>query len=396
MRMSPWRRTAAGLTITAALTATSTAEQQYRPLNAEGLKTAIERALTVAPRSFERLTPPAQAGVRVLDVRVERRSASAQRITIDLSQKTLTYDPSGDAELVLDQVIRSSAPLTAGAGNIEYRFLVDGLPLDMFLEERRGPSPPAARRPAAGRGSRLTAANPRVLLSAGHGWYWNERFGAWHLQRDHFWGIVEDVVNWEFASELQTALRRTRFDARLARNPDRLARPGPSGHPGWQEGAVYFIKGLGAPANVWNIGASDYARDINSRPLYANWIDTDLVVSIHNNGGEGTGTETWYDETNGYEGESQRLAETLNAYVVHAVRRFYNADWPDRGLRSCNGCKGENRLAARPAVILEIAFMDTKSPDNDALHDQKFRQIVAYAIRDGLHAWAGVPLPPDD
>jgi hypothetical protein len=40
--------------------------------------------------------------------------------------------------------------------------------------------------------------------------------------------------------------------------------------------------------------------------------------------------------------------------------------------------------------------MDTKSPDNDALHEQRFRQIVAYAIRDGLHAWTGVPLPPDD
>jgi N-acetylmuramoyl-L-alanine amidase len=204
------------------------------------------------------------------------------------------------------------------------------------------------------------------------------------------------VVNWEFASELQTALRSTRFDARLARNPARGARPGPSGHPAWQEGAVYFVKGLGAPADVWNIGISDYARDINSRPLYANWIGADVVVSIHNNGGGGTGTETWYDETNGHEGESRRLADTLNTYIVNAIRRFYNPDWPDRGLRSCNGCKGENRLAARPAVILEIAFMDTKSPDNDALHDPNFKRIVAYAIRDGLHAWAGLQPPHDD
>jgi N-acetylmuramoyl-L-alanine amidase len=195
---------------------------------------------------------------------------------------------------------------------------------------------------------------------------------------------------------VQAALRTTRFDARLARNPDRLARPGPSGHPAWQEGAVYFIKALGTPPDVWNIGVSDYARDINSRPLYANWIDADLVISIHNNGGGGTGTETWYDETNGYEGEGERLAGTLNTHIVNAIRRFYDADWPDRGLRSCNGCKGENRLAARPAVILEIAFMDTKSPDNAALHDEKFRQIVAYAIRDGLHAWAGIAPPQDD
>ena len=241
-----------------------------------------------------------------------------------------------------------------------------------------------------------------MVVSAGHGWYWNDQYGAWHLQRNHFWGIVEDVVNWEFASDVQTALRGTRFDTRLARNPDPLARPGPSGHPGWQEGAVYFIKALGAPGQVWNIGVNDYARDINSRPFYANWIGADLVVSIHNNGGGGTGTETWYDETNGYQGESRRLAEVSrvspNAEHAHRWRHppVYDADWPDRGLRSCNGCKGENRLAASPAVILEVAFMDMKTPDNAALHDPAFKRIVAYGIRDGLHAWAGLSLPPED
>ena len=400
--MSSRRRVVAALTITAALAVVLDAQPQYRSIDPAAISTAIERALTTVPPGFERLMAPAQAGVRVLDVDVEPVSASTQRLTIDLSQKTLTYDPSGDVELILDRVIRSTAALTGGAGNLDYQFLIDGLPLDMFLDraEARQRQPeagrPAAGRPAAGGVGALSSSHPRVVLSAGHGWYWNEHYGAWHLQRDHFWGIVEDVVNWEFASELQAALRTTRFETRLARNPDRLARPGPSGHPGWQEGAVYFIKGLGAPADIWNIGVSDYARDINSRPLYSNWIGADLVVSIHNNGGGGTGTESWYDETNGYQQESQRLAETLNTHIVNAIRRFYDADWPDRGLRSCNGCKGENRLAARPAVILEIAFMDTKRPDNEALHDQKFRQIVAYAIRDGLHAFAGLPLPPDD
>jgi N-acetylmuramoyl-L-alanine amidase len=395
LRMSMSRCIAAALTITAALAVVIDAQPRYRSIDASAIRTAIDQALTTAPRGHEPLTAPVQAGVRVVGVDVDRVSASTQRITIDLSQKTLTYDPSGDAELMIDHVIRSTAALTGGSGNVEYRFLIDGLPLDMFLERRRGPSGRAAGPAAAGIAGR-SRSNPRVVLSAGHGWYWNEHYGAWHLQRDHFWGIVEDVVNWELAGELQAALRTTRFEAHLARNPDRLARPGPSGHPGWQEGAVYFIKGLGAPAEVWNVGVSDYARDINSRPLFSNWIGADLVVSIHNNGGGGTGTETWYDETNGYEDESQRLADTLNTHVVNAIRRFYDAEWPDRGLRSCNGCKGENRLAARPAVILEIAFMDTKSPDNEALHDQKFRQIVAYAIRDGLHAWAGLSPPPDD
>lgn len=382
--MSPSRRAAAALTITAALAVVLDAQPSQVIVDAAAVKAAIDRGLAVAPAGFERLTAPTQAGVRVRDVSVDRLSPSAQRITVDLSQKALTYDSAGEVELILDQVIRSTAALTRDAGDVDYRFLVDGLPVDLFLA-RAGPRA-AARK----------SANPRVVVSAGHGWYWNEQYADWRLQRDHFWGIVEDVVNWDFASGVQAALRGTRFEARLPRNPDPLALPGPSGHPAWQEGAVYFIRGLGAPGDVWNIGVNDYARDINTRPLYANWIGADLVVSIHNNGGGGTGTETWYDETNGYAGESRRLAEIVQTHIVGAIRRFYNASWPDRGLRSCNGCKGENRLAASPAVILEIAFMDMKSPDNDALHDPAFRRIVAYAIRDGLHAWAGLPVPPED
>ena len=382
--MSTSRGLAALFAITAALGIVIAAQEPARSLDAADLRRAIHDGLTGTPRGHERFSSPAQAGVRVVDVKVDQTSGAVQRITVDLSQKALTFDPSGDVELITDQVIRSTAPLTAHAGDVEYRFLVDGLPLDTFVSRAE---PRAASR---------AAGNPRVVVSAGHGWYWNEQYSAWHLQRDHYWGIVEDVVNWEFASEVQAALRTTRFEARLARNPDPLARPGPSGHPGWQEGAVYFIKSLGAPGQVWNVGVNDYARDINSRPFYANWIGADLVVSIHNNGGGGTGTETWYDETNGYQDESQRLAEILNTHIVRTIRRFYDADWPDRGLRSCNGCKGENRLATSPAVILEIAFMDTRRPDNDALHDPAFKRIVSYAIRDGLHAWAGLPLPPED
>jgi N-acetylmuramoyl-L-alanine amidase len=226
-----------------------------------------------------------------------------------------------------------------------------------------------------------------VLVSAGHGWYWNAETGAWLLQRDYYWDIVEDVVNWEIATYLWEELRALDLDARPTRRPDRAAGTGASGHPEWQESAKYFIKALGAPPSVWEVGANDYNQDINSRPLYCNWIDAAVMISIHNNGGGGTGTETWYDETNGQEAESRRLAQIINDRVVAAIRALYNPDWPDRGLRSCNGCKGENRLAARPAIILEIAFMDTKSPDNAALHDDTFKRIVARAIREGLQEW---------
>jgi N-acetylmuramoyl-L-alanine amidase len=325
------------------------------------------------------LQAPAQTGVRVLDVDVARLSPARQRITIDLSQRALTYDPSGEMELLLDQILASTARLTAGAGDVEYRFLVDGLPLEQFLARAAARIP----RPQA------LANGGRVVISAGHGWYWNEAWSSWRLQRDYYWGIVEDLVNWDVANYLRDELAAMNLDARPARHPDREAPSGTTGHPGWQESAKYFIQGLGAPSEVWDLGISDYNRDINSRPLYSNWIDAAVIISIHNNGGGGTGTETWYDTTNGWEAESQRLAQIINSKVVTAIRTRYNPAWPDRGLRSCNGCKGENRLAARPGIILELAFMDMQSPDNNALHDETFKRIAAQAIRDGLEEWAG-------
>ncbi len=352
--------------------------QQATSLDPAALSAAIERALAVAPRGLEALLVPSQVGVRVLDVDVERISTSSQRITIDLSQKTLTYDPSGNVEGLLDQVLRSTAALTAGAGDVQYRLLVDGLPLERFLP--RLPDP-VSRPRALGKAD-------RVVVSAGHGWYWYEPARAWRLQRDYYWGIVEDFVNWDIASYVQDELSTAGFDVRPARYPRRDVKMGAAGQPAWQDSAKYFIRSLGAPPEVSDFGVDDYARDINSRPFYANWIDSDAMISIHNNGGGGTGTETWYDETNGYASESRRLAQIVNDTVVAAIRAHYNPQWPDRGLRSCNACKGETRLAFRPAIILEVAFMDMKTPDNDALHDEAFKQIVAAAVREALREFS--------
>ena len=355
------------------------AQQAATNLNPAALAAAIERALTIAPPGFEALLVPSQAGVRILDVNVDRISPSSQRITVDLSQKTLTYDPSGNVEAILDQVLRSTAALTTGAGDVQYRLLVDGLPLDQFLP----------RLPAGVARARALGTGGRVVVSAGHGWYWYEAAAAWRLQRDYYWGIVEDFVNWDIASYIEDELAAAAFDVRAARYPSRDATPGVTGQPAWQDSAKYFIRSMGAPAQVSDYGVDEYSRDINSRPFYANWVDSAVMISIHNNGGGGTGTETWFDETNGYAGESRRLAQMVNDKVVAAIRANYNPHWPDRGLRSCNGCKGETRLAMRPAIILEVAFMDMRTPDNEALHSETFKQIVARAVREALVEYGG-------
>jgi N-acetylmuramoyl-L-alanine amidase len=351
--------------------------QDIRQPDPERLTAQIERALDVAPRNYERLLTPRQAGVRVLSVDV-REISSTETISIDLSQRALTYEPSGNIEPLLDTVIQATSLAIGPKQLVEYKFTVEGLPIDQFL-------PRAAR---LSRQAQSVAAGGVVLVSPGHGLYWDEALSSWHLQRPRIRGIVEDLVNWDIARYLRDELLARNVSTHMARYPEADETAGPSGSARWQEAAKYFIQALGAPVDIWNFGVDDYARDINARPFYANWIDAAALISVHNNAGGQTGTETWYDGTNGIEGESARLAQVVNTHVVSAIRQRYHANWIDRGLRVCNGCKGENRLATRPSVIVEIAYMDTITPDNDALHDDAFKRVVAEAIADGIREWA--------
>lgn len=357
---------------------TATRAQEPRAAGADAVKAAVERALASAPRNYDRLLSPQQAGVRVLDVAVGG-TPDAERITIDLSQRALTYEPSGNLEPLLEAIIQATASAVDARKLIDYRFTVDGLPLDQFLPQAR---------PSASTRALPLAAGGAVIVSPGHGLYWDENVGYWHLQRPRILGIVEDLVNWDIARYLRDELLAANINARMVRYPERDDAAGASGNPRWQEAAKYFVQTLGAPADVWNFGVDDYARDINTRPFYANWVDAAAVLSVHNNGGGETGTETWYDATNGYQDESARLAAIVQRHVVDAIRAGYNANWVDRGLRTCDGCKGENRLASRPAVIVEIAYMDTPSPDNNALHDEAFKRLVAQALRDAVQEWS--------
>jgi pyruvate/2-oxoglutarate dehydrogenase complex dihydrolipoamide acyltransferase (E2) component len=183
-------------------------------------------------------------------------------------------------------------------------------------------------------------------------------------------------------------------DVRSTRNLDRAAGLGETGFPRWQEAARYHVKALGADASVWNeSGFTPLEQDIRCRPRYANAVNAELLVSIHNNGGGGTGTETLYDTNNGFGPESKRLADVLHAKVIAAIRRDYSPTWADRRVQGFNGSYGENRLATRPAVIMEIAFMDRPTPDNAALRDERFKLLVAAAIRDGIREYLEGPAP---
>ena len=332
--------------------------------------------------------------IRLLDTALvaHRLTLNFSRELLDLGLGTLAFEEFSAG------VNRAAGDALRGAlATFEIDTAVEGVPLPRLfasldaaalISAPRPPFPPrAAADPAP-----LPLAGRRLAISPGHGYYFTGT--RWALQRPFLTGIVEDFVNHDFVSQLNALLLETGADVRPTRNLDRTAGPGESGFPLWQEAARYHVKALGADPSVWNEPGFDHLdQDIRCRPRYANAIAADLLVSIHNNAGGGTGTETLYDNANASAAESKRLADLLHAKVIAAIRRDYHSAWVDRRVQGFNGSYGENRLATRPAVIMEIAFMDKPVPDNAALQDDRFKLLVATAIRDGIREYLVGPLP---
>src|SRR5437016_14528956 len=107
-----------------AVFASSPRAQERGTIDPDALRARIELALAAAPGNYEQLLAPRQAGVRVQAVDVTALSPSSQRIAIDLSQRALTYDPSGNIEPLLDQIIQATAAPVGAMPMVEYRFTV--------------------------------------------------------------------------------------------------------------------------------------------------------------------------------------------------------------------------------------------------------------------------------
>ncbi len=261
--------------------------------------------------------------------------------------------------------------------SLDYQLLIMGEPLaaqeDPVVENDQGAD--------------LTAINSqRIVINPGHGWY-ND--GRWRLQRGYWFDIVEDFINADLAIELRNKLAAVGADVRSTRelNPN-AGTHAASGKPLWQVGAAAYTQHIGAPTSVWNTGSNSLNRDIMARPLYANWVGANAMISIHNNGGRGCGTETWYDTSNGYATQSYDLAQRIQSKIIERVRQQWNSNWCNRGVKGSNGGYAEIRALSRPAVLIELGFMDTET-DNRALQSPTFRSIVTQAISDAVSDYFG-------
>lgn len=228
----------------------------------------------------------------------------------------------------------------------------------------------------------------KIVVNPGHGLYWTG--SAWTTQRDEVFGVVEDFLTIEFATYLTDLLTTQGATVYVTRELDKNAGTGESGSPKWQEASRYYFKSLGLDESIWNNNSSDdeRAQDINSRPLYANSLNADILVGIHTNGGGGTGTETLYDSLKGQPALSKQLADSLHSKVIDFGQK-YNSSWRDRGVKPEPNTKGELRLAEMPTALVEIAFHDTQFPDNEALQDRAFQKSIAIAMCNGILEYFG-------
>ena len=329
-------------------------------------------------------------GAQVLDVFLE-----GEVIIIDLDRRILAegdFDP--EVFAALSQALDAQLQLSQ---SYQVTFKIEGLTLNHWGMPVPEPVPPLESF------SELLALNSgplsgrRIALNPGHGLYDTTDRGNYAWQRGEWWGIREDLVNAEIMMYVAQYFENVGATVVDLRQMDK-APTGPSGYPHWYEGAREYLWYTGLPSSVWNTaacGSNNLCKDIMARPYGANYYDADLLISLHNNGGQGTGTETWYDTTGDYHSVSaaQNLAQAINNRVVNTIRARYNAGWVDRGVKPSSGGYGENHYARMPAALIEVAFMDMQSPDNNALHDETFKRLVAEAIVLGVCDYYGVTCP---
>ena len=363
-------------------------------MNAQ-IESALIEVLDVLPlpsRKSKLATRP-NPQVRLLNSAL-KKSVMRNEIVINLSYDVMAYGiGSAEFEQILHTLHQRAYDVVhERLENIVFVVEIEGIPLSQYFAFEKAlrestldtdnPTPFTSQKSVAKR---------RVAVSPGHGYWFGT--GRWQLQRSFLFGIVEDFANSEFVIELDSILRANGAETRPTRELNKLVANGESGFPRWQQAARYHVREKGAPESVWNSLTSstsdDLDDDIRVRPLYANWrdangVNSEILVSLHNNGGGGTGTETLYDTDNGFGPESKRLADAVHNKIIAAIRSQYNPNWPDRRVKGFAGSYGENRVATRPAILIEVAFMDRQSPDNDAIQDARFRRIVNEAIAQGV------------
>ena len=134
--------------------------------------------------------------------------------------------------------------------------------------------------------------------------------------------------------------------------------------------------------------STDTYVDINDRYKAANAWGADYFISIHANAGKGTGVETFvYQDLSERSRKGMVLAEAVTNIFAQTM------GLKNRGVKrddqSNAGSLGVLRYTHMPAILVELAFIDTSEPDAQLLKSN--RHEMAVALADGIFSAIGLP-----
>jgi len=131
--------------------------------------------------------------------------------------------------------------------------------------------------------------------------------------------------------------------------------------------------------NLWH-----YDEDIRSRPLYANYVDADVLINLHTNASTNaaaSGTRAYVARDRPYDLELANSILCGMKELIHAQEPYRNFNVASQAEESAR--YGENNKAHMPAVVLEVGF-HTNLDDAAALKDPVFREAAMKGVEKGL------------
>jgi N-acetylmuramoyl-L-alanine amidase len=149
-----------------------------------------------------------------------------------------------------------------------------------------------------------TLRGTRVMLNPGHGIIQTDS-GTWGFQRPEANGInvfvLEDDSNVRLARSIKKVLEQAGASVLTTRELE-TTQVGASNQATWREATRHYLSSLKVNTGIWDSRGSALrsdcrlAKDIRARPLYANFLKADLLLSIHSNAGNrlARGTQVFY------------------------------------------------------------------------------------------------------
>lgn len=297
------------------------------------------------------------------------------------------------------------------------RLISEGTPLYQFLKPINPVSPrPQTAGTVSAQGVSIQAvgtalSGKKVSLSPGHGLFWTG--SGWGNERGIYCAPLdrEDYDNIELARFLDVYLKQDGATVKNYRCIDKNYGNYATGEPWWHMSGSYWLQNTGYPCSVYasstgdctlGAGTSESSDNIRSRPLAADYDNTDAHIAIHTNGLAGdcygsscpNGTCTYYDTSTTHAPwttVSQSLAQAIDTAVVDAIRtRYGDTTWRDRGALGSDGDFAETRVPQRASTLIELAFHDSCDRDGLYLRDNFFRSTCMWATYKGVCAYFGV------